>query len=480
MRNAAILLIFLFLPFPLAADLVDAVTAAMESYQNLNPVDYSHSAPVVDDAARYGLPGHWQVYWLDEPVFGTRIFLSEAGKPGAPVLLLVHGLGQNGMRDWISIMPVLEEQYRVLLIDLPGFGNSPPPKAKLSPTRYADLLHYVKPFFSSEPITVVGHSMGGAVALRYANRYPEDVSQIAVLDVAGILQRTAFIKHSAIDRMPVDRQFLSGVLLNYVIGLQDLGNVIIEDLVKLPDPTVWLGNSDFAWGAALGRYPNVNAALGLIEEDFSSAIFEEKKPVSILWGTEDLVAPLRTGRVLAENLEYGRLDVIPGAGHVPMVSNPEEVSTWLMQSLQTVPDPKQSKPANMFDVQTDYQCNGQVGGMVSGAYSSIVIEDCTDLILDGVVANEIVIRNSIVEIENTEILNTNVALEIDHSTVVMTAGRVHGQIEVNGSRIDFAGVQLIRIEPFNVGEESRLVISVSRAGNDRYLHSDKVLRETQL
>lgn len=461
------------------ADWVDAVTTAMESYEKLTSVDYSQSALIADDAARHGLPEHWQAYWLDEPVFGTRIFLSEAGKPGAPVVILVHGLGQNGLRDWESIVPALEEHYRVLLIDLPGFANSPAPQAKLSPTRYADLLHFVKPYFSTAPVAVVGHSMGGAVALRYAHRYPDDIDQVALLDVAGILQRTAFIKHSATDRMPFDRQVISGALLGYVIGLQGFGNAIIEDIVKLPDPTAWLGQSDYAWGVTFGRYPSVNAALGLIEENFSNAIYEQKKPVSILWGTEDLVAPPRTGLVLVQNLERGRLDVIPGAGHVPMVSHPQEVSTWLLQSLQPWPDRKQTGPVKMPDAQTDYQCNGQVGGMASGIYSRMVIEDCTGLILDTVTTNEIIVRNSVIEIENTEILNTNVALNIDHSTVVMTAGTVHGLIEVNSSRLDFAGVELVQVVPFNVGEESRLVISVSRAGYKRYLHEDQLLSGTQ-
>jgi len=479
MRNAALIAFLLFLPLPLMADLVDAVITAIEGYEYLTSADYSHSSPVADDAARYGLPAHWQVYWLDEPVFKTRIFLAVAGKPGAPVLLLVHGLGQNGLRDWIGILPALEEQYRVLLIDLPGFGKSPPPKAKLSPTRYAELLHFVKPYFSAEPVAVVGHSMGGAVALRYAHSYPEDVSQIVLLDVAGVLQRTAFIKHSAVDRMPADQQVIPGALLNNVIGLQELGNEIIENLVKLPDPTAWLGDNDFAWGAAFGNYPNVNAALGLINEDFSSAIYEQQKPVSILWGTADLVAPLRTGRVLAENLENGRLDVIPGAGHVPMESNPQEVSAWMLHSLQTVPEPKPSRPAEISEAQTDYQCHGQFGGMVSGDYSQIVIENCNGLILDTVTARNIIIRNSAIEIEATDILESGVALEIDHSTVVMTAGTVHGLIEVNGSRLDFAGVELLQDVPFIVGDESRLVISVSRAGSQRYLHLDRTLTGTR-
>jgi pimeloyl-ACP methyl ester carboxylesterase len=289
--KTTLLWLFFLLPTTLNADWVDKLAVAIDGYDKLTSMYQSHSSLVADDAARHGLPEHWQAYWLHEPVFGTRIFLAEAGKPDAPVVLMVHGLGQNGMQDWINIVPALEQHYRVLLIDLPGFANSPPPNKKLSPTRYADLLHFVKPHFSAEPVAIVGHSMGGAVAMRYAHRYPEDVSQLALLDVAGILQRTAFIKHIATGRIPIDRQMMSGPLLDYVIGLQEYGNVLIENIVNLPDPTIWLGKSDYAWGATLGRYPNVNAALGLIEENFSSAIFEQEKPVSILWGGEDVVAP---------------------------------------------------------------------------------------------------------------------------------------------------------------------------------------------
>jgi pimeloyl-ACP methyl ester carboxylesterase len=477
--TSALLWLFLLLPTTSNADWVDKLAAAIDGYDKLTSMYQSHSSLVADDAARHGLPEHWQAYWLHEPVFGTRIFLAEAGKPDAPVVFMVHGLGQNGMQDWINIVPALEQHYRVLLIDLPGFANSPPPNKKLSPTRYADLLHFVKPHFSAEPVATVGHSMGGAVAMRYAHRYPEDVSQLALLDVAGILQRTAFIKHIATGRIPIDRQMMSGPLLDYVIGLQDYGNVLIENIVNLPDPTVWLGKSDYAWGATLGRYPNINAALGLIEENFSSAIYEQEKPVSILWGGEDVVAPPRTGHAMVQNLQRGSLLVIPKAGHVPMASHPNEVSTWLLQSLRTAPDRKQSKIAKRHEGQTDYECKNQFGGIVSGAYSRVVIEKCIGLVLENVTAGEIIVRDSHVEFENTEMLNTGTALKIYHSTVVMTAGRVHGLVVVSKSRVDFAGVELDQIKPFNVGEESRLVLSVSRAGKNHYLHADLVLVDTQ-
>lgn len=223
---------------------------------------------------------------------------------------MVNGLGQNGLRDWLPIVPELEKHYRVIMIDLPGFANSPRPKIKLSPTYYADLLHFVRPYFSNKPISVIGHSMGDAVTLRYAQRHSADIDQIALIDAAGILQRTAFVKHSATDRIPVNPDFVPNALLTYAVGLQDFSNNLIEKMLHLSDPTSLLGKSEIAWGTTLQSYPNINAALSLSEEDFSAATFEQTKPVAILWGSKDLVAPPRTGQLLAANLTNSELKII--------------------------------------------------------------------------------------------------------------------------------------------------------------------------
>jgi len=278
--------------------------------------------------------------------------------------------------------------------------------------------------------------------------------------------------------LPLDPQNLSGTLLAYAVGLQDYGSALIEDIVKLPDPTVLLGSSEFVWGAALGRYPNINAALGLIEEDFSSAIFEQNKPASILWGGKDPVAPLRTGLVLEQNLERGSLKIIPDAGHVPMSSHGSEVSAWLLQSLREAPDLKKTDSPESAEGLIDYSCDGETGGVVSGAFSRMIIQDCTGLILKNVTAREILVSDSLLEIENTEISYTGISLDIHNSTVVMTAGRVHGEIALNASRLDIAGVELLLRKPFRIAEESRLVMSVNRAANGRYLHDDFVFRDT--
>lgn len=418
------------------------------------------------------LPNHWRSYWLNEPQFGTRIFLAETGKTTAPVIMLIHGLGQNGLRDWLPLVPELEKHYSVIMIDLPGFANSPSPKARLSPTYYADLLHFIKPYFSNTPINVVGHSMGGAVTLRYAQRYPDDIKQIALIDAAGILQRTAFVKHSATDRIPANPEAVPNALLTYAVGLQNLSNNLIEKLLRMPDPTSVLGKSELAWGTTLQNYPNINAALSLTEEDFSSAIFTQTKPVAILWGGKDLVAPLRTAQLLENNLVAGELTVIAEAGHVPMATHPKEVTQWLLATLNSSPKSRPIAATINSVANNNYNCNNSSNEVVRGQYARISLNQCTGVLLDGVIADELIAVNSVVEIQNTQLNNQLTALTAENSVVMMTGGSINGQVKLDKARIDFAGVTLAQSKPFTVKQISRLVLSVNRAADNRYLHQD--------
>jgi len=85
-----------------------------------------------------------------------------AGSKDAPLLLLVHGLGENGFTDWLPVMPMLARRYRVLAVDLPGFGYSSSPQAKFSPANYArvlaNLLENVSKYTPSQsPVEVLVH-----------------------------------------------------------------------------------------------------------------------------------------------------------------------------------------------------------------------------------------------------------------------------------------------------------------------------------
>ncbi|MEN0039483.1 MAG: alpha/beta hydrolase [Cellvibrio sp.] len=452
-----------------SADWLDTVANTVDAALGRTTTN-NNSALIPVTAAQFKLPPHWKSYWLENPNLGTRIFLAETGKANAPTIILVHGLGQNGLRDWLSLTPALEQHYRVVMIDLPGFANSPSPQTKLSPTTYADVLHFIKPYFSKTPVTVVGHSMGGAVTLRYAERYPDDIAKIMLIDAAGILQRTAFVKHSATDRIPTGSEQSINPLLTYAIGLQDIGNTIIEKLLSLPDPTSLLGKSNVVWGKTLQNYPNINAALSLIEEDFSAAIFTTQKNVSILWGSNDQIAPLRTAQTLSATLANSNLKIIDGAGHVPMATHAKDVSQWIIEQFNK--PITQAKADKITNTPQAYECLQRSGDRLTGNYTRITLNGCTEVTLDGVTANEIIITDSAAAIQNSHFTNPQTSLTITNSSVLATGGSISGLVTVDNSRIDFAGIQFTQNISFNATKKSRLILSVSKTSNGRYLHKD--------
>jgi len=107
------------------------------------------------------MPEDWHYSYFQEPIFDSKIAILQTGMQHKQSILLVHGLGQLGMKDWYSTIPFLAKKYHIIAIDLPGFGYSEKPSGRYSPTNYALILNAVVETFSKQKLNVIGHSMGG-------------------------------------------------------------------------------------------------------------------------------------------------------------------------------------------------------------------------------------------------------------------------------------------------------------------------------
>ena len=251
---------------------------------------------------------HWQLSYFNEPKFNSKVAVLEAGDKHNPPVILIHGLGDLGMKDWFTVIPDLEKKYHVIAIDLPGFGLSSASVLRFRPSYYAEIIAAIsKQYINNRKAIVIGHSMGGAIALRYANLYSEFVDKLIVVDAAGILEKSAFIKYIARfefgDDLPVFVQ-------NLIDQLNGFSSLMIEDQSKQTSTTHFLQKNDFVWKLLVSGSPKMNAALSLVEDDFSQAVSDLTVPVDIIWGEKDIVAPLRTGKVLNKQLTKARLQVI--------------------------------------------------------------------------------------------------------------------------------------------------------------------------
>ncbi len=431
------------------------------------------------DALRRALPSAWNLQLEDEPVMGGRMLVLRAGPKSAPPLLLVHGLGQNGFTDWLPVLPALARRWRVLAVDLPGFGYSSAPLGKYSPTNYARVLNALLAREDTGPVVAVGHSLGGAVALRLAGEFPQRVNKLVVADCAGILQRTAFTKHGA--SLPLAVENMPEALKEPVARLRDLGNLLVERVFGLPgDPTGVLRANEPLWALALRDRGNVNAALALVDENFSELVWRLPQPVQLIWGEADAVAPLRTGQLLARRLPRAALATLPGVGHTPMDAAPDDFQRLLLKALQEDPPPR-AAPEPPGAALQDLELRNVVDRRYSGRYGELRIEGSSAVRLHDLVADRIVVRDSIVQMTGVQVNAADVAVEVVNSELVATACDFGGRVAIRAdlSRLDLAGVKLAA-QAFGVQAlgRSRLVASVCELQDAMYRgwwHEDREL-----
>ncbi len=217
----------------------------------------------------------------------------------------------------------------MVAFDLPGFGKSDKGSQEYSPTRYARLAHFLADrYFQNKAYHIVGHSMGGAIALRFAAQRPLRFQRLVLIDAAGILHPQVISK------------FQAGSLLERTSGVKQtrgfaerLSGKILEQVDKMPISPIDIANSALGRDQVLQGGPEKIAALELAGENFSYAIASVTEPTLILWGDGDLTVPLRTGQVLAARMALARLEVIADAAHEPMQDQTEQTNTLVRRHL---------------------------------------------------------------------------------------------------------------------------------------------------
>lgn len=460
---------FLLAAWPLGGGCRTAGPAAPEASAALTP-------EAVDEDAIRALPG-FQAALVPAPVFGGEVFVLEAGDPAAPPVVLVHGLGESGCRDFYPVLPALAARYRVLALDLPGFGRSTHDNQLYSPARYARFLHELLAPRLSQRFNLIGHSMGGALSLYYAASFPAEVERLVLIDAAGMLHRNAFVSFAT--EAVLDKWLgpLAKPAKDLATVLAESGGVATAPVLPggAPDPAVILGSGPLR-AAVLGGEPMRIAALATIVEDFGPLIDRVRAPSWIVWGSDDGVASPRMARVLRARLPAVELRMLEGAGHDPMRSRPAALTAFLLGALASPPVPPPRRGlATAGAAASVGRCERKDGMRFSGDYATVEIVGCRDVVLRDLRATSLRIRDSYVQLEDVQVTGAGVAVEVQGSRVAITASDFAGELAlaVEGSDLDLAGVVLRGQRASLRARTSKLVFSVSQVSSpagQRYLH----------
>jgi pimeloyl-ACP methyl ester carboxylesterase len=402
---------------------------------------------------------------ITEPIFEGKVCTLQVNRNAGTGVILIHGLG-GSIDDWKNVIPALAENFHVVAFDLPGFGKSDKGSQDYSPTRYARLAHFLaERYFSGKNYHIVGHSMGGAIALRFASQRPQRFQRLVLIDAAGILHPqvlTKFQAGSALERtsgMPRTRnltELVSGKLL--------------EEVDRLPISPIDIVNSALGRDYVLQGGPNSIAALKLAGEDFSDAITSVTEPTLILWGDSDLTVPQRTGAVLAARLPHARLEIIANAGHEPMQDQPLQTNALIRNHLLASDEDlagqfKSVPPLHEFSSERVGSCSDESGKLFEGDYLRIDLRNCTNVVIRNARVGYLKVTDSWISVIDTDISGKEEGLHSFNSYVTITNGSISGVIAINSdrSRFDLAGVNLVGSQDAVKAVGSKFVFSISHA-----------------
>jgi pimeloyl-ACP methyl ester carboxylesterase len=264
---------------------------------------------------------------LEERLYERRGVLIRTFEGGeGPPLLLVHGLG-GAAWNFSELAPLLPGR-RLIIPDLPGHGASSPLPAPTL-TGFADLLAELL----DEPVDVLGHSMGGVVALRLAERYPSLVRRLVLAAAAGIssstriaeltIALTGIVQPGRIAGRRVGRVARSRRLRKFVFGGFEVAN---------PDLLSERAVHGFLRGPTM-HTDTLGAGLALVADDPRLDLDRVRCPVLVLWGARDKQVPLEDGFEYARRLG-APLRVIADCGHLLIGERPEVCARAVLEFTQ--------------------------------------------------------------------------------------------------------------------------------------------------
>jgi pimeloyl-ACP methyl ester carboxylesterase len=375
---------------------------------------------------------------VDEPVFAGKVMLYRAGKRDAEPIVLVHGIGQDGARDWRYVIQALAEDHDVWALDLPGFGASDKGNHLYSPDNYVRVLEAVVGRRVGRPFVLIGHSMGAAVSLDYAATYPKRVGRLVLVDMVGILHRSIYAEYMS--RLGVEQA--TGF---YPEESSWVGSVVRRMLAKV-EPVASTSAAILRTPELRQRFlsgdPNAIAGYALVEHDFSRALRAVKAPTLLVWGSEDKVALLRAAQVARAIIPGARLKIIPGVRHEPMTQVPQRFNEIVRDELAgDAEGAAYAAPAGPFRSTRVGRCSGTRGRGFSGDYERIVLERCPDAEITNARVGTLVATDSTVRVLDSLIRD---GVDATNSRIELTAGSVGGSpaFTVDGSYVDVAGTRV--------------------------------------
>ena len=250
-----------------------------------------------------------------------------------PLVVLIHGI-TGSSAQWIPVMDVLRDRYTLFAPDLLGHGESAKPRGDYSLGAYASGIRDLLIGLDAERATVVGHSLGGGIAMQLAYQDPERCGRLVLMSSGGIgqevhpLLRAASLPGSEIVLPLITHARLleAGAALSRALGL--IGLQAGADIAEGARGYASLNDRE-ARAAFVHTIRAVIDPTGQRVSALDRLYLAEALPSLIVWGEKDRIIPSHHAEIAHDAMPESRLELIEGAGHFPQMTHPIRVARAL-------------------------------------------------------------------------------------------------------------------------------------------------------
>lgn len=268
---------------------------------------------------------------------GHRIAYSTAGS--GPALLLLHGITSSA-KTWKDVIPKLAEHYTVIAPDLLGHGQSAKPLGDYSLGAYASGVRDLLGLLGVDNATVVGHSLGGGVAMQFAYLFPERCNRLVLVASGGLGKEVSVLLRAA--ALPGAEFVLPLLVANPIRNAGDAIGRLLQRAGIRPGTDVeemWRGFSSL--GGAEARRAFILTLRTIVDVAGQRVSATDRLylarhvPTLIVWGARDPVIPASHGEAAHAAMPGSRFELFKKAGHFPHRDEPERFTRVLLDFLAT-------------------------------------------------------------------------------------------------------------------------------------------------
>jgi pimeloyl-ACP methyl ester carboxylesterase len=250
-----------------------------------------------------------------------------------PALLLLHGV-TNSSQTWEPVTTALAERFGVVAPDLLGHGKSATPRGDYSLGAHASGVRDLLTALGIDRVTVVGHSLGGGIAMQFAYQFPERCERLVLVSSGGLGHEVHLLLRAA--ALPGADWVLPLLTSSGVRGVgRGLGSALrLGRLAPTGDVDV-LMRGFASLDNAGSRQAFLHTVRAVIDTGGQRVSANDRLhlagelPTLIVWGERDSIIPPSHGRAAHEAIPGSRLEIFPGAGHMPHHHDPDRFAQLL-------------------------------------------------------------------------------------------------------------------------------------------------------